>query len=65
MEKKTCEICGKIWILEKFDQHPCVAIPKKTRNASTKETKTGKKDAGPALASIQRKGPDSGHASGN
>ena len=26
MNKKTCEACGKIWIAEKFDQHPCVQL---------------------------------------
>jgi hypothetical protein len=46
MEKKTCAECGKIWILEKFDQHPCVALPKKARKVRAKETKTETKDAG-------------------
>ena len=54
MEKKTCEACGKIWILEKFDQHLCVPIPRKARKASAKENETEKKDVGPALVSIQR-----------
>ena len=42
MEKKTCGVCGKIWILEKFDQHLCIALPKKGRKASVKEPKTVK-----------------------
>jgi len=40
MQKKTCAVCGKIWILERFDQHICVPIPKKARKVSAKETRS-------------------------
>jgi len=31
MEKKTCKTCGKTWIIDRFDDHLCIALPKKTR----------------------------------
>jgi hypothetical protein len=31
MQKKTCKTCGKTWIIERYDDHLCVAIPKKAR----------------------------------
>jgi hypothetical protein len=37
MQKKTCTSCGKIWILEKFDTHPCAEIPKKARAKKEKK----------------------------
>jgi hypothetical protein len=40
MGKKTCVACGKIWILERFDQHTCVPLPKKVRKVASKEAKT-------------------------
>jgi hypothetical protein len=38
MNKKKCDVCGKIWILEKFDQHPCVPLAKKGRASSKAKT---------------------------
>jgi hypothetical protein len=35
MQKKTCKTCGKTWIIERFDDHVCNAIPKKGRKART------------------------------
>jgi hypothetical protein len=58
MEKKTCSVCGKIWIIEKFDQHYCPEIPKKTRKPRAKsepaESKTETKTEGSPLVSFQR-----------
>jgi hypothetical protein len=57
MEKKTCKTCGKTWIAEKYDQHPCTALPKKPRKSRTKadpDTKTDTKIKGSALMSIRR-----------
>jgi hypothetical protein len=63
MEKKTCINCGKIWIIERFDDHFCPVVPKKTRKprakaapAGTKPAagKTETKDEGPPLVSFHR-----------
>jgi hypothetical protein len=38
MQKKTCKTCGKTWIIERFDDHLCVALPKKPRAARATAT---------------------------
>jgi len=38
MEKKTCKTCGKTWIIERFDDHLCIALPKKARKARAAAT---------------------------
>jgi hypothetical protein len=63
MQKKTCETCGKIWIIEKFDEHLCVPLPKKPRKtraaaAATppaEKAGTGSAADGPPLVAFRRK----------
>jgi hypothetical protein len=62
MQKKTCEKCGKIWIIERFDAHVCVPLPKKPRKtraaaapAEPGETKAGSAADGPPLVAFRRK----------
>jgi hypothetical protein len=64
MEKKTCNSCGKTWIIERFDGHLCIALPKKrtrkpraaSQPGGTKpaESKTEANDKGVPLVSFQR-----------
>jgi hypothetical protein len=61
MEKKTCKNCGKTWIIERFDGHPCPVIPKKPRTprakragTKTDEGNTKATDNGPPLVSFHR-----------
>jgi hypothetical protein len=62
MEKKTCKNCGKIWIIERFDDHYCPVVPKKTRKPRTKSVpekstiEMGKEAAveGPPIISFNR-----------
>jgi len=58
MQKKTCETCGKTWIVEKFDVHLCIALPPKPRRgraaAPRAETKTETKQEGPPLIAFRR-----------
>jgi hypothetical protein len=35
MEKKSCRVCGKTWILERFKDHKCVPT---TRSDKTRKT---------------------------
>jgi len=38
MQKKTCKTCGKTWIIERFDDHLCLPLPKKPRAPRTTTT---------------------------
>jgi hypothetical protein len=64
MQKKTCETCGKIWIIEKFDAHLCVPLPKKPRKTraaaaatppADPKAGTGSAADGPPLVAFRRK----------
>jgi len=58
MQKKTCKTCGKTWIIERFDDHVCNAIPKKARKvraaASPSVTQTETVSEGTPLISFRR-----------
>ena len=42
VEKKKCNVCKKIWLVEKFDQHQCISTPRKARKPTVKESKPEK-----------------------
>jgi len=58
MEKKTCKTCGKTWISERFDDHLCIALPKKARKARAatvpSTTQTEEASEGSPLVSFRR-----------
>ena len=58
MQKKTCKTCGKTWLIERFDDHLCTAIPKKARKvrvtAGSQETQSETENEGSPLVSFRR-----------
>jgi hypothetical protein len=42
VEKKKCDACKKIWLVEKFDQHQCIPVGRKPRKPTVKQTKPEK-----------------------